>query len=103
MKPKVGDLVRLKPIRIVRVETDHVICYGGESFGFDAIEEILPRPIAVGDRVSFLASRSDCPSSVRGKILAVQQTTRGTYAWVERDDGVFATLHETALTRIDDA
>ena len=81
LKPKVGDLVRLKPMRVVSVATDYIRCYGGESFGFDSIEDILPRPLAVGDRVRFVLGDPDRPSDARGTVMAVY----GEMAWVHHD------------------
>ncbi len=62
-KPKIGDLVRPKPQRVTKVHEGSsnndgwVECYGGNNLGFSEIEEILPRPFAVGDRVQIRDQR----------------------------------------------
>ena len=103
LKPKVGDLVRLKPMKITGFLEDEnrysIIQYGGYWFSVaeNEIEEILPRPLAVGDRVSFTVGILDRSRSMGGEIAAV----RGSYFWVLRDDGMFATLSRDELTCID--
>lgn len=74
LKPKVGDLVRLNPQYVVEVNCLDCWfrCYGGETFGFGEIEEILPRPLAVGDRVRHTTA------DVTGVVLGVD----GEDAWV---------------------
>ena len=74
LKPKIGEFVRLSPLRVVAVEADYICCYGGYSFGFDAIEEILPQPLAVGDRVGVKSN----PHHESGEIAAI----RDGEAWV---------------------
>ena len=63
LKPKVGDLVRMKPLQIMhfdaqggfhlRLENDSTISASATSTR--VIEEIIPRPLAVGEmRAKFL-------------------------------------------------
>lgn len=81
MKPKVGDMVRLKPLRVAYV-------WENESFSVDGlqaipcwrsndIEEILPRAVEVGDKVRYRDSTN--PNSV-GVIIAIYEDC----AWVKR-------------------
>lgn len=95
LKPKVGDLVRLKPFKVTRLNSDYFECYGGTSNGYDSIEEILPRPLAVGDRVQVI--RSEYPAT--GVILAVDKTA----AWVCWEPNRGRTTEEIAgLKRVDE-
>ncbi len=58
LKPKVGDMVRLKPLLVERVEPGwccDVLVAGGITLNRECVEEILPRPLRVGDRVRYLA------------------------------------------------
>ena len=61
LKPKVGDLVRLKPREIRRVNgAGDIECYVGgmNVLAYDnEVEEILPRPLTVGDRVQIRDQR----------------------------------------------
>lgn len=77
LRPKVGDLVRLKPLVVSSSSANDenpAIQYFGtkrsddyEFFVYvDMVEEILPRPLAVGDRVRHLRA-SEC----RGTIVAI--------------------------------
>ena len=100
MKPKVGDLVRLKPLLVEAVGTgicDDVLVAGGFSLNVNRIEEILPRPLTVDDRVT-LTIGGDCPSSVHGEIIAAKNDR----FWVLHDYG-FATVRGDELRRAEGA
>ena len=79
VKPKVGDLVRLKPLIVEQAYSgviDNVIVASGMTLNARYIEEILPRPLAVGDRVM------DGLTFLEGTILAIADDE----AWVQWDD-----------------
>lgn len=78
LKPKVGDLVRLKPMKVEYVSDSGVGAVGDHSFDLDDIEEILPRPLAVGDIVCFSELKD---SDWRGQVVAIS----GDHAWVSWD------------------
>ena len=99
LKPKVGDLVRLKPFKIIDGTTEGRFALTHDdgywfSVAENEIEEILPRPLAVGDRVRFVLGAPDCPSDARGTIVAIS----GEWAWV-RHDGEFGGGWSTFNTR----
>ena len=54
------------------------------------------RRVAVGDRVGILVD-DNCSPDVAGKILAIDEST---FAWVLRDDGMYATVDVGDLRRI---
>ncbi len=85
LKPKVGDLARLKPREIRRVNgAGDIECYVGgmNVLVYDnEVEEILPRPLAVDDRVRFVDACGD------GNILTILAVD-GEEAWVKWPDGV---------------
>ena len=82
-EPKVGDLVRLKPLPIMEVYDakdygEHRFDlrrpnFNGD-FSVDDIEEVLPRLLAVGDRVTWYSN-----SKARGVVLAIVESQ----AWVK--------------------
>ena len=104
LKPRVGDLVRQKPMRVTRVYASTgvsdgwVECSNGTCLGFGEIEEVLPRPLAVGDRVSFMVAEPDCPSGVRGTVLAVSKST---FLWILRDDDCYETRDASSVRRVE--
>lgn len=96
LKPKVGDMVRLKLLIIRDFSADDLFVYfeNGQRARVDQIEEVLPRPLAVGDRV-----RTPFTQSPKGTILAFCDA----WAWVFWDGATFGTYETKDLTRIDDA
>ena len=100
LKPKVGDMVRLKPLLVESVSNDAPAYFSTkrpDNYSYhvhqDMIEEILPRPLAVGDRVR-------CEHSYGlGKIIAVNADV----AWLNWDAGGYGTRKLANLTRVDDA
>ena len=68
LKPKVGDLVRLKPQCVVAISDSGWFSTKGTGLLFQwnefDIEEILPRPLAVGDHVRH--TTADIPGVVLG-------------------------------------
>ena len=76
MKPQFGDLVRLTPQRITRQDGLYVYLGGTDVLIYERdIEEILPRPIGVGNRVIHV------PTGVTGTVLAID----GDDAWIRAD------------------
>ena len=70
LKPKVGDVVRLKPLKVEMVSDSGCFSTTGAMTLFQwnefDIEEILSRPLAVGDRVRFKESRSSFAYEILG-------------------------------------
>ena len=95
LKPKVGDLVRLKPMKVVDVNSTE-FKVGPESDPYwlrnEDIEEILPRPLAVGDQVRVGAGIG------AGEIVGLH----GAWAWVFFKVGGFESYEIRRLTRIDE-
>ena len=95
LKPKVGDLVRLK-VNVTQIDRAGQIqayiggcdCYIND----EDIEEILPRPLAVGDRVRVGAGNG------AGEIVGLH----GAWAWVFFKVGGFESYEIRRLTRIDE-
>ena len=94
--PKVGDMVRLKPMVVDRLSSAEfrVAVSDNESYWIylEHIEEIIPRPLAVGDRV---ANKYDS-DAVAGELLAIH----GALGWVLLK-GNFITRELTNLVRVD--
>ena len=97
LKPKVGDLVRLKPMKVLSIGEDDSV-YLQDEFSwnrheaYNNIEEILPRPLAVGDRVRVGAGNNP------GEIVGLH----GAWAWVFFKSGGFESYEIRRLTRIDE-
>ena len=105
LKPKVGDMVRLKPLLVESVSNDAPAYFSTkrpDNYSYhvyqDMIEEILPRPLVVGDRVSFMVGEQDCPSGVRGTIIAVSKST---FLWILRDDDCYETRDASSVRRVE--
>ena len=96
LKPNIGDLVRIKPMEVVRVDNDgffHTI-FEGMYFMWpeSAIDAILPRPISVGDRVRHMEVK-DC----LGNVVAIKNGK----AFVDWDAKPYATRNEKLDARCD--
>ena len=101
MKPKVGDMVTLKPLRVLEIDGGIIRLAGGERFTAwvapSAIASIEPRPLNVGDRVQWQGSGEF------GEIIAVHDKS----AWVNWDtlrwdNSKLGTVPISHLTRIGD-
>ena len=95
LKPKIGDLVRLKPVIVSKVNDKYFTINRGRDYFdifLDMIEEILPRPLAVGDRVRVGAGNG------AGEIVGLH----GAWAWVFFKIGGFESYEIRRLTRIDE-
>ena len=94
MKPKVGDIVTLKPVKVLEIENGHVRIEASPNFmtwvSPSYIASIEPRPLKVGEMVT--------TGQAAGELLAIC----GEYAWVKWHEGP-ATLILRDLTRIGDA
>lgn len=96
LEPRAGDLVRLKPVRIDRISA----CDGavrttfGASFPIELVEEILPRPFAIGDIVRYYDSSITFPEI---RILAID----GDVAWIKWASGDRSVALLSVLRRID--
>jgi hypothetical protein len=90
LKPKVGDLVRLKPLVVAKMISGEDDCFifrtapgsalDGTWIKGDLIEEILPYPLQVGDRVRFYDSQPDASTKI---ILAIDDDA----AWLKYESG----------------
>ena len=98
MDIKVGDMVRLKPVLVAKLgsindmPTIRCILPGANSYAWishDLVEEVLPRPLAVGDRVV----------SKDGRHVGTVAAICDVYAWVKAD-GSFGTYSLAGLTRL---
>lgn len=94
LKPKVGDMVTLKPMPVTQVgESSFVLHYGSVSYAFDAIASIEPRPLQVEDQIEY----EFCGEVIRGKILSIY----GGKAWILCYD-TYRTISIDLLTRVED-
>ena len=104
LKPKVGDLVRLKPLKVANVSDSGCFSTVGTPSLFQwnefNIEEVLPRPLAVGDRVV----RIDTGNPIAGTVKAIDEPLGGVReAWVRFDCGYRnVTVYDSSLRRIDE-
>jgi len=80
--PKVGDMVRLKPAEVLYISHGDTkwpiharLAIGAIWIGEDDVEEILPRPFKVGDKVV-----CDSAGSLAG--VAEVKGICGAYAWL---------------------
>jgi hypothetical protein len=98
LDPRAGDLVRLKPVRIDRIS----VCDGavrttcGASFPIELVEEILPRPFAVGDCVRQAGIKDGIS---RGAIVAIDNRK----AWVQWYTGANTVHSIEELRRINES
>ena len=103
LKPKVGDLVRLKPLLVEWVgeeDLSDMLVASGKTLNISYVEEILPRPLAVGDRVIRIDKRHDIDKSYdnRATVLGVYKD----WVWIVRDlNEALATFRMDELKRID--
>ena len=99
LKPKVGDLVRLRPCVVSFVGADDFFKIGeanGTYLPPGIIEEILSRPFAVGDTVK-------SSHGTRGSIVALRTGQKDVEdsAWVLWENGVETITYLEHLYRID--
>ena len=91
LKPKVSDLVRLKPLEVRETYPSVGVYLGGMTvLVYDQeIEEILPRPLAVGDRVRHHVA------DLEGRILGID----GSDVWLRTETSCISVKLRN-LTRI---
>lgn len=89
--PKVGDMIRLKPILVESVGVDY-FRGSGLTCNLSYIDEIVPRPFVAGDRVKFAS---------RGPAVATVIATHGNYAWIEWESGANKVVDVATLVRVD--
>ena len=109
LKPKIGDMVRLKPLVVyttydgeyqcVKLQAGRIDDLGETWIKADLIEEILPRPLAVGDRVRVDSrARVDSPPTY-ARLRAIHNG----YGWIEWTSGSLCTYPLDVLRLVDDA
>lgn len=110
LKPKVGDMVTLKPMKVIDVEDGTDLRRAGAKIGgyftsnwvpLEAIASIEPRPLAVGDRVQWNhpVSNFDGRRQIHtGTVRAIESDSIAVW-----DDSKFLVFHPSLLTRIGDA
>lgn len=90
LNPKVGDMVRVSPLKVERVEPGIFVVANGVTLHISFIEEILPRPLQVGDLVNGISSYHH-----PGAIKAID----GNIAWVRWDDGAYSSFPLESFSR----
>ena len=94
LKPKVGDMVRLKPFPVVSSDRNGFNVDAIQwQLNFDQIEEILPRPPAVGDLV-----KRPYEVGPTGTIIAVDED----HVWIKRSGGFHESRLAENIERIDE-
>jgi len=88
LRPKVGDLVRLKLVKVKRVDANQFWIYNQDGIecvsSFDEIDEVIPRAFEAGDRVTYMVDAIGGWAEIRsGAVIAIH----GGRAWIKWDHG----------------